>query len=84
MAPTRDLDDVPYTKHLDSEADGQARLAFDPQDITAAAVLARIGATAEVRDLSIEGSDIEDVVRRIYLSRATEWSAVCVVAGLQP
>ncbi|MGH3506488.1 MAG: ABC transporter ATP-binding protein [Nocardioidaceae bacterium] len=70
MAPTRDLDDVPHTKHLDSEADGlRQRLAFDPQDITAAAVLARIGATAEVRDLSIEEPDIEDVVRRIYLSR---------------
>ena len=70
MAPTHDLVDVPNTKHLESEADGlRQRLAFDPAEITAAAVLAQIGTTAEVRDLSIEEPDIEDVVRRIYLSR---------------
>ena len=34
-----------------------------------AAVLAQIGTRAEVRDISIEEPDIEDVVRRIYLSR---------------
>jgi ABC-2 type transport system ATP-binding protein len=70
MAPTEDLVDVPDTQHLDSEADGlRQRLAFDPAVTTAAGVLAAIGAIAEVKDLSIEEPDIEDVVRRIYLSR---------------
>jgi ABC-2 type transport system ATP-binding protein len=70
MAPTRDLVDVPQTQHLESEADGlRQRLAFDPAVTTAAGVLAAIGAIAEVKDLSIDEPDIEDVVRRIYLSR---------------
>jgi ABC-2 type transport system ATP-binding protein len=70
MAPTKNLDDIAHARHLESEADGlRQRLAFDPEDITAAAVLAQIGTRAEVRDISIEEPDIEDVVRRIYLSR---------------
>ena len=70
MAPTEDLVDIPRTEHLDSEAEGlRQRLAFDPAETTAATVLAAIGTKAEVRDLSIEEPDIEDVVRRIYLSQ---------------
>ena len=70
VAPTRDLVDVPHTELLESEAEGlRQRLAFDPATTTAAEVLAGIATTAEVRDLSIEEPDIEDVVRRIYLSR---------------
>jgi ABC-2 type transport system ATP-binding protein len=70
MAPTQDLVGIADTQHLDSEADGlRQRLAFDPAVTTAAGVLAAIGAVAEVKDLSIEEPDIEDVVRRIYLSR---------------
>ena len=42
------------------------RLAFSPQQTTAAELLARVSAVATVRDLSIEEPDIEDVVRRLY------------------
>ena len=42
------------------------RLAFDPADTTAAAVLAAVSERVTLRDLSIEEPDIEDVVRRIY------------------
>ncbi|MGH3470450.1 MAG: methionine ABC transporter ATP-binding protein, partial [Nocardioidaceae bacterium] len=57
----------PGTTHLGSEAEGlRQRLAFDAETTTAAVVLAAVAARAEVRDLSIEEPDIEDVVRRIY------------------
>ena len=60
----------PAPTHLGSEGDGlRQRLAFDAEATTAAAVLAAVSARAEVRDLSIEEPDIEDVVRRIYQSR---------------
>ncbi len=66
-APTRDLVDVPHTSHVGSEADGlRQRLAFDAEQTTAAKVLQGVAERAEVRDLSIEEPDIEDVVRRIY------------------
>ena len=45
------------------------RLAFDARATTAATLLAAVSARAEVRDLSIEEPDIEDVVTRIYRSR---------------
>lgn len=64
-----DLIDIPGATHLGSEADGmRQQLAFDPSATTAAALLAEVGKRAEVRDLAIEEPDIEDVVRRIYLS----------------
>lgn len=67
--PTRNLDDVPRTELLTSEGDGmRQRLAFDAEATTAAQVLAAVSDRAEVRDLSIEEPDIEDVVRRIYES----------------
>ena len=44
------------------------RLAFTPGTTTAAAVLAEVSKVAAVRDLSIEEPDVEDVVRRLYLS----------------
>jgi viologen exporter family transport system ATP-binding protein len=66
-APCPDLVDVPNTTHVGSEGDGlRQRLAFDAERTTAAEVLQAIAARAEVRDLSIEEPDIEDVVRRIY------------------
>lgn len=66
-APTADLTDVPGTWHLASEAEGlRQRLAFDSAGTTVPAVLQSIATRAEVRDLSIEEPDIEDVVRRIY------------------
>lgn len=65
-----DLLDIPNTQHMGSEADGmRQRLAFDPAATTAAALLAAVGERAEVRDLTIEEPDIEDVVRRIYLAQ---------------
>ncbi|WP_265443356.1 ABC transporter ATP-binding protein [Flexivirga meconopsidis] len=68
--PTADLGGIPHTAHLGSEVDGaRQRLGFDSERTTAAAVLAAVSERAEVRDLSIEEPDIEDVVRRIYHAR---------------
>ncbi|MFE6859360.1 ATP-binding cassette domain-containing protein [Nocardia sp. NPDC057668] len=65
--PTADLTDLPGAKLLDSAGEGmRQRLAFDTENTTAAQLLAAVSARAEVRDLSIEEPDIEDVVRRIY------------------
>ncbi|MFI6867646.1 ATP-binding cassette domain-containing protein [Nocardia sp. NPDC050406] len=67
--PTADLTDLPGAKLLDSEGAGmRQRLAFDSENTTAAQLLAAISARAQVRDLSLEEPDIEDVVRRIYES----------------
>lgn len=55
LLTTRDMDDA-------------QRLAFSPQETTAAAVLAQVGRRADVHDLTIDEPDIEDVVRRLYLS----------------
>jgi ABC-2 type transport system ATP-binding protein len=44
----------------------RGRLAFDAQETTAATLLAEVSRRCEVRDLSIEEPDTEDVVRRIY------------------
>jgi ABC-2 type transport system ATP-binding protein len=72
-APTRDLTDIAGATHLGSEAGGlRQRLAFDAEETTAAKVLAAVTAHAEVRDLSIEEPDIEDVVRRIYATSRTQ------------
>lgn len=69
MQPTADLTGIPGTTHLGSEADGlRQRLGFDSEATTAATVLAAVVARADVRDLSIDEPDIEDVVRRIYQS----------------
>ncbi|WP_154792908.1 ATP-binding cassette domain-containing protein [Occultella kanbiaonis] len=68
---TAPLADVTGTRLLGVEADGlRQRLAFTPGSTTAAAVLAQVSARAEVRDLTIEEPDIEDVVRRLYASGA--------------
>ncbi len=65
--PTPDLLDVPGTTLVQSESGGlRQRLAFDAAATTVAAVLAHVSARHEVRDLTIEEPDIEDVVRRIY------------------
>ncbi len=54
-------------EHLGSEGGGlRQRLAFDAETTTAATLLAAVSARVEVRDLSIEEPDIEDVVRRLY------------------
>ncbi len=68
--PVADLTDVPRTRHLGSEGNGiRQRLAFDAEATTAGSVLAEVGRRAEIRDLTIEEPDIEDVVRRIYQSQ---------------
>jgi ABC-2 type transport system ATP-binding protein len=41
-------------------------LEFSPVEVSAAELVARVLAVAEVRDLTLEEPDIEDVVRRIY------------------
>jgi len=41
-------------------------LSFRRDDITAAALIARVTAEVEIRDLAIEDPAIEDVIRRIY------------------
>ena len=67
--PAGPLDAIPGTELVGVEAGGlRQRLAFSPEATTAAAVLAEVSAVAAVRDLSIEEPDIEDVVRRLYLS----------------
>ncbi|MEV6771912.1 ATP-binding cassette domain-containing protein [Nocardia sp. NPDC051030] len=69
--PTPDLTDLPGAKLLGTEGAGmRQRLAFDTEITTAAQLLAAVSARAEVRDLSIEEPDIEDVVRRIYEAAA--------------
>lgn len=67
--PTPELADLPEAILVSSEADGmRQRLAFDAETTTAAQLLAAVSARAEVRDLSIEEPEIEDIVRRLYES----------------
>jgi ABC-2 type transport system ATP-binding protein len=64
------LEDVEGTRLVGTEGDGlRQRLAFSPGSTTAAAVLAQVSRRVEVRDLSVEEPDIEDVVRRLYLTQ---------------
>jgi len=66
-APCADLIGLPGSEHLGSEGSGmRQRLAFDAEKTTAATLLAEVSKRCEVRDLSIDEPDIEDVVRRIY------------------
>jgi len=69
-SPTPTLPLPDGTTHLGEEGHGlRHRIAFDPDRVTAAAVLAAVSASAEVLDLSIEEPDVEDVVRRVYQAR---------------
>lgn len=66
---TPDLNDLPGATLVSSEGGGvRQRLAFDAENTTAASLLAAVSERAEVRDLSIEEPEIEDIVRRIYQS----------------
>jgi len=70
-APAPDLTGLHGAQLVASEGGGiRQHLAFDPEIITAAQLLAAVSARAEVRDLSIEEPDIDDVVRRIYRSQS--------------
>lgn len=69
-AEVPDLHGIPGTELVAVEADGlRQRLAFTPGLTTAAEVIAAVAARATVRDVAIEEPDIEDVVRRLYLSQ---------------
>jgi ABC-2 type transport system ATP-binding protein len=71
-APAEPLRDLPGTSLLGVEADGlRQRLSFSPNETTAAEVLATVSGRVGVRDLTVEEPDIEDVVRRLYLSHPT-------------
>ncbi|HET9658212.1 MAG TPA: ATP-binding cassette domain-containing protein [Kineosporiaceae bacterium] len=67
--PAPPLDGIPDTTLVGLEAGGlRQRLAFSPEATTAAAVLNAVSSRARVRDLSVTEPDIEEVVRRLYLS----------------
>lgn len=54
-------------------AEGHRRwLSFDPGQTPAPEMVARVLRAAEVRDLSLEPPDLEDVIRRIYRGEAGE------------
>ena len=58
---------VAGAEHVGSELDGlRQRLAFAPEQTTAARVLAAVGAQVDVRDLTLEEPAIEDIVRTLY------------------
>jgi len=67
--PSPPLEGIAGTRLVGIEAQGlRQRLAFSPQRTTAAAVLQAVSERVEVRDLTVEEPQVEDVVRRLYLS----------------
>jgi ABC-2 type transport system ATP-binding protein len=69
VEPAPPLSNLAHTTLIGTEGDGlRQRLAFSPDATTAAAVLDAVSRRHAVRDLSIEEPQIEDVVRRLYLS----------------
>lgn len=65
-APHRPLA-VASGRYVSSELDGQRqRIAFSPQQTTAARVLAEVSAQVDVLDLTLEEPAIEDIVRTLY------------------
>ena len=67
--PAPPLHGIADAEVIDVQAGGlRQRLAFSPERTTAAAVLAAVAERAPVRDLTVDEPDIEDVVRRLYLS----------------
>ncbi len=67
--PVDSLDEVAGTRTVAVESGGQRhRLGFTPEQTTAAMILEAVSQRAQVRDLTIEEPDIEDVVRRLYNS----------------
>jgi ABC-2 type transport system ATP-binding protein len=67
--PAQKLHHIAGAKLVHSDAHGmRQRLAFDPESITAAQLLAAVSEQAEVRDLSIEEPDIEDMIADLYHS----------------
>ena len=66
--PAAPLAGVPGTALLGVEAAGSRQRLELTEGTSVAQVLAAVGARAAVRDLSVEEPDVEDVVRRLYLS----------------
>ena len=72
VEPAPPLDAILGTTLLSVEGGGRPnagirqRLAFRPDQTTAAAVLAAVSAVTQVRDLTIDEPDIEEVVRDLY------------------
>jgi ABC-2 type transport system ATP-binding protein len=71
--PAPPLDDISGTRLVGVEAEGlRQRLSFVPGETTAGQVLESVGRHAQVRDLTIEEPDVDDVIRRLYLRSAEE------------
>ena len=67
--PTPDLAGLAGARLIASEGQGlRQRLAFD-DTTTVARLLTEISTRVEVRDLTVEEPDIEDVVRRLYANQ---------------
>jgi hypothetical protein len=70
-APAPPLDQIPGTRLVGVDGGGLRQpLSFVPAEITAARVLELVGEHAQVRDLTLEEPDIDDVIRRLYLPPA--------------
>jgi viologen exporter family transport system ATP-binding protein len=68
--PAPALDGLPGVTSVRLEMGGKRQhLAFRRDRTTAAALITAVAARAEVHDLSVEESDIDDVVRRLYERR---------------
>lgn len=62
--------EIAGTELIDSELNGvRQKLAFSPEQTTAARVLAEVSSRVEVRDLTLEEPAIEDIVRTLYTRR---------------
>ncbi len=67
------VDDVPLEVEgaTTEAAEGHRRwLSFSPEDTPAPEMVARVLRTVEIRDLSLEPPDLEDVIRRVYRGEA--------------
>ncbi len=65
LADSSDSIDDPDATVVSSEG-GRVHLAFDPQTITAAELIARVTANHAVRDLFVENPPIEEIIARFY------------------
>lgn len=71
VEPTAALTGIDGVRDVAVEAGGlRQRLAFEPGDATAAAVIAAVAQRAALRDVTVEEPSIEDLVRRLYATGA--------------
>ena len=67
------LDDIPGTRLVAVEADGlRQQLSFVPGETTVGQVIETVGRRAQVRDLTVQEPDIDDVIRRLYIRSVKE------------